>query len=131
VNRRALVAIVGVLAVVALFLVLRPSGEGGAPAPSPTDTGLSPEPAPTEFDVTVMGGSVSGVGNHEVAQGTDVLIHVVADVTDEVHVHGYDLHAEVAPGVPGDVRFVADAPGVFEVELEGAGLLLLTLTVTP
>ena len=34
-NRRALVAIVGVLAVVALFLVLRPSGEGGAPAPSP------------------------------------------------------------------------------------------------
>jgi hypothetical protein len=134
VNRRALVAIVGVVAVVALYLVLRPAGDAGTPTPTGAgtpDPGLSPEPAPTVFEVTVAGGAVEGVGNREVPRGTDVLIRVVADVADEIHVHGYDLHAEVGPGAPGEVRFVADAPGVFEVELEGAGLLLLSLTVTP
>ncbi|MFM8944611.1 MAG: hypothetical protein ACKOI0_05145 [Actinomycetota bacterium] len=136
-NRRLLVAILGVVAVVALFLVLRPSDAGSpAPAPtggqpSPTDVGLSPEPVPTVFEVTVAGGEVAGVGNREVRQGTEVVIRVTSDVTDEVHVHGYDLHADVAPGVPGEVAFVASAPGVFEVELEDAGMLLLTLTVTP
>ena len=42
--------------------------------------------------------------------------------------HGYDLLAEVSPDEPAVIVFRANAPGVFEVELEGAGLLELTVT---
>jgi len=55
---------------------------------------------------------------------------VTADVVDEVHVHGYDLFADVAPGAPATINFVADIPGVWEVELEGAGALLVELEVS-
>ena len=67
----------------------------------------------------------------EVQQGERVRLVVEADVSDEVHVHGYDLLADVSPSEPAVIVFRADAPGVFEVELEGAGLPLLELTVTP
>ena len=54
-----------------------------------------------------------------------------ADVADEVHVHGYDLMADVSPGRAAVIAFRADAAGVFEVELEDAGKLLFRLRVTP
>jgi hypothetical protein len=65
----------------------------------------------------------------EVAVGEVVLIRVTADETDQIHVHGYDVYGEVMPGMPAEVRFTADIPGVFEVELEGSGTLLTTLEV--
>ena len=54
---------------------------------------------------------------------------VRADVSDHVHLHGYDLLADVAPGNPARIDFVADVAGVFEVELEDAGTLLFNLEV--
>jgi hypothetical protein len=48
-----------------------------------------------------------------------------------VHVHGYDLMADVAPGSPARIDFVADVPGVFEVELEDAGTPLFRMAVAP
>jgi hypothetical protein len=54
---------------------------------------------------------------------------VDADVADEVHVHGYDLVADVAPGSPAELTFLADIPGVFEVELESSHVELLRLEV--
>jgi len=74
---------------------------------------------------------VTGPGDAAVTQGDVVRIVVTADVSDEVHVHGYDLHADVTPDAPGVIEFTAVAPGVYEVELESAGLLLLELTVSP
>jgi ABC-type glycerol-3-phosphate transport system substrate-binding protein len=81
--------------------------------------------------VDVSDGSVSTADDRVgVALGGTVEITVTADVADEVHVHGYDLHGDVAPGSPAVVRFTADVPGVFEVELEDAGLLLVELEVS-
>jgi hypothetical protein len=60
-----------------------------------------------------------------------VRIVVDADVSDEVHLHGYDLMADVTPDEPATIDFVANAPGVFEVELEGAGKLLFELEIVP
>jgi hypothetical protein len=60
-----------------------------------------------------------------------VRILVRADVSDHVHLHGYDLMADVAPGEPARIDFVANAPGVFEVELEDAGKLLFELEIVP
>lgn len=64
-----------------------------------------------------------------VATGEKVRIRVQSDVADEVHVHGYDLKKDVAPGKPAVIEFTADAPGSFEVELEEAHRKLIDLQV--
>lgn len=56
---------------------------------------------------------------------------VSADVADEVHVHGYDLMADVAPGSPARISFEASVPGRFEVELESRALQIAELRVGP
>lgn len=140
------------VAIVVLFVVLQP-GEAderasptvsptatatASPEPSPTGT-TSPSPSPTEppgpeahqIEVTVRGGEVRGPDRPSVAQGGIVVLVVRADVSDHVHVHGYDLVADVAPGQPARIRFRANLPGVFEVELEDAGRPLLELEITP
>lgn len=80
------------------------------------------------LEVTVEGGEVSGDTEATVPVGTDVTIEVSADTDDRIHVHGYDLYADVSDG-SGTVEFTADIPGVFEVELEESGTLLVELTV--
>ena len=79
--------------------------------------------------VRVRNGDASVRGDTEVALGDEVTIAVTADTADQVHVHGYDELVDVRPGEVAQVRFTADIPGVFEVELEDAGLPLLELTV--
>jgi hypothetical protein len=61
--------------------------------------------------------------------GEKVRVQVQADRAEEVHVHGYDLKADVAPGRPAVLDFTADIPGVFEVELEQSELKLFELQV--
>ena len=61
--------------------------------------------------------------------GQKVRVRVEADHAEEVHVHGYDLKADVAPGKPAVIDFTADVPGVFEVELEESGRSLFELQV--
>jgi FtsP/CotA-like multicopper oxidase with cupredoxin domain len=61
--------------------------------------------------------------------GQKVRIQVEADRAEEVHVHGYDLKGDVAPGKPAVIDLTANVPGVFEVELEEAGLKLFELQV--
>jgi hypothetical protein len=140
---RWLVIVGSVVVVVILFVILRPddgddlSGVGGttsspiASTPgSPSPTG-SPEPARTIVDVTFRDGTVQGPTRFTVAQRERIRILVRADVTDEVHLHGYDLRADVAPGDPAKIDFVADVAGVFECELEDSGTLLFQLEIVP
>jgi periplasmic copper chaperone A len=95
-----------------------------------TSDGTSGEQA-VAIDVTVADGVVSGAGDRvDVPLGATVELTVVADVADEVHVHGYDLHGDVTATSPAVVAFTADIPGLFEVELEDAGLLLVELQVS-
>lgn len=132
-----------VAGLVVLFVLLRPDAapEDGAPTPStpivtpsasesasPTQ---SPEPERTVLEVTFRDGAVQGATRFTVTQGERVRILVRADVTDEVHLHSYDLSADVAPGDPARIDFVANVPGVFECELEGAGELLFQLEIVP
>ena len=65
----------------------------------------------------------------EVARHGIVEIAITSDVADEVHVHGYDIRQAVAAGDSTTLRFTADIPGVFEVELEESGHPLFELTV--
>jgi heme/copper-type cytochrome/quinol oxidase subunit 2 len=66
----------------------------------------------------------------EAAVGHTVEITVTSDVADELHIHGYDLFADLEPGVAVTLRFEADIPGIFEVELEGAHLAVFSLEVS-
>ena len=59
-----------------------------------------------------------------------VRLEVTADRADEVHLHGYDRKVDTSPGKPAVLEFTADVPGVFEVELEEAGLKLVELQVS-
>ena len=49
--------------------------------------------------------------------------------TDEVHVHTYDRILAAPEGEEVELEFVADIPGIFEVELEEAHTLLFELEV--
>lgn len=142
---RLAIPVASVVVLVVLFVLLRP-GEDNSDGVSPTTpTATSPtastsvSPSPTEspvpdrtvIEVTYRDGAVQGPTSYTATQGDRVRILVDADVSDEVHLHGYDLMADVTPDEPARIDFVANAAGVFEVELEGAGKLLFELEVVP
>jgi hypothetical protein len=82
------------------------------------------------IEATVTGDKVETASRRvRIDRGQKVRIRVQADRAEEVHLHGYDLSADVAPGRPAVIDFTADAPGVFEVELEQAHLRLFELQV--
>lgn len=85
----------------------------------------------TVVEISVDEDQVEGGGQINIDQGTNVRIVVVSDVADEAHLHGYDLTADVGPGAEGVIEFVADIPGIFELELEQSGLELGRLQVAP
>jgi FtsP/CotA-like multicopper oxidase with cupredoxin domain len=86
--------------------------------------------AGTVIEAKVTGSTVETASRRvRVDRGEKVRIQVEADRNEEVHLHGYDLSSDVAPGKPAIIDFTADAPGVFEVELEQARLKLFELQV--
>ena len=118
-RKRWIVVAVGAVALIGLFVLLRP---GGSSKRDKTEIVL---------EVTYADGSLHHPTQTTVNKDSPVRIVVTSDVADEVHVHGYDLKADVGPGLPGTVQFQATIPGTFEVELEGLGLLLFELEVKP
>ena len=140
---RWLVIVGSIALVVVLFVVLRPDDSGDSASsstptptssPSVTPSGSpspSPEPERTVIEVTFRDGAVQGPTSFSATEGARVRIIVHADVSDEVHLHGYDLMSDVTLEQPARIDFVADVPGVFECELEDAGIPLFELEVSP
>lgn len=86
--------------------------------------------ADTVITLAVEGGALSGdTGRIDVELGSTVGVVVDADITEQIHVHGYDVFADVTADQDAMFTFIADIPGLFEVELEGAGTLLVELAV--
>jgi len=160
-NRRILLAVGVVALAVVLFLVLRPEDNEDTSATPPagtttestttetetetqtdtdteteteteTETAPPPETGPTTLVVVFRDGEVvGGIKRPSVKQGDRVVFVVRSDVSDEVHLHGYDLAVDVAPGEPARIRFTADLVGRFEIELDGRHLPLAELEVEP
>ncbi len=142
---KLLIAAAGIAAAAVLFIVLRPDDEQASnpppPPPPPAGTTTVAEPPPPKrppapkvvtVNIIVRGGRpVGGIRRVTVAKNRRVILTVRADVTDEVHLHGYDVMRDIAPGKPGKIDFRATIPGRFEVELEDAGLQIADLTVNP
>ena len=143
---RIAIVVSAVLAAGFLFLVLRDEGDdGGQPATKPAaekPTGgdgqsdgqaRKPKPEDTAVEVQVEEGRPVGrVHEIEVDAGAPVRIEVSSsDTTEEVHVHGYDVTADLAPGKPAKLAFDATIEGVFEIELERSAVPIAELTVSP
>jgi FtsP/CotA-like multicopper oxidase with cupredoxin domain len=115
------------------------AGCGGEPAPGPAPAASTPAaalsggPSPAvdrQITVSIVQKKVTpATGRIEVSKGSTVQLTVTSDVADQLHVHGYDLAAELVPGVPASVRFRADTTGLFEVETHTTDLVLFQLLV--
>ena len=147
-DRRLLIGLGVIVALIALFLVFRPGDDNeegtsttttaltAAPTLEPTATETATTAAPpegTQLVVTIRDGEpAGGIVRVTVHKGDLVLIKVRSDgVADEVHVHGYDRMADVAPGKPVEMLLRANLTGRFEIELEGRGKQIAQLTVLP
>jgi hypothetical protein len=97
----------------------------------PATTAPRPNPVATIRIAVVGGRPQGGIRRASVRKGRQVVIRVTADVSDHVHLHGYDLMADVAPGTPATIRFIAATPGRFEVELEDRGVQIADVEVRP
>jgi hypothetical protein len=136
---------VAVTAAVAGTVAVALTGCAGTPSPTSSGTtapsagaatpgGAAPagdaEPAGRRLDLEFADGQVHGdTGRIPVAAGEPVTVTVAGDVADELHLHGYDLSAEVLPGAPATLSFDATIPGVFALELHEAGTVLVTLQI--
>jgi hypothetical protein len=145
---RFLIAAAGIAVAVVLFLVFRPDGDDDSASPpppnpptTPTTVATQPPPPPTtpkpkpavvQVTIIVLGGKpVGGIRRVTVAKNRQVVLLVRSDVSDHIHLHGYDVMRDVAPGKPARLAFRATIPGRFEVELEDRKLQIADITVNP
>jgi hypothetical protein len=133
-------ALVGAIVAIVLFLVLRPEDEATTPTttrattqttPATTNT-ASTTPAVQRIRIDFRNGRVvGGIRRAEVEQGERVRFVVRADLSDEVHLHGYDISRRIRPGAPTLIVFRATDVGQFEVELEERHIQLAEIEVRP
>jgi hypothetical protein len=141
------ILIVGIAIVVAagLYLVFRPDDSDEPSAnPPPATVATTTEgtvtttapptpppgpPPPAQVRIVVRGGlPVGGPRRVMVARNRRVVLTVTSDVSDHVHLHGYDLMQDVGPGMPARIAFRATRPGTVEAELEDAGVQIARIT---
>ena len=105
--RRAVIAVAGVAVLVVAFLLLSGGGERAAPSTSTTSsTHQSATKPDAACDRPRRGRQAAGRRRRSSpsSKGDTVRFSVVSDTADEIHVHGYDVHKDVAKGGVGHVR---------------------------
>jgi hypothetical protein len=145
-NRLLLVG-AAIAAAVVLFVFLRPDdGDDGAattPTTTTTTTTTATErepsvpppprrPAAAVVRITVRDGTpVGGVRRVTVGEGRRVTLIVTSNVADHVHLHGYNVFRDVAPGMPARISFRATIVGTVVAELEDRHVPLARITTQP
>ena len=115
-------AIGGVVVIVAVVLLIVLGGGGSGS--SDTTKGVT--------TIAIKNGKpVGGIAQLTYNEGEEVRFVVDSDVSDEVHMHGYDIMKDVKAGGSVSFAFPATIEGVFEAELEGRKEQILELTVNP
>ncbi len=122
-NTTRVVAGIAVIAVAIVLLVVLKSDDS------------SKTTSNTDGKVTTIvikhGKPVGGIADLTYNEGEQVRFKVDSDVSDEVHMHGYDIMKDVKAGGSVSFDFPATIEGVFEAELEGRKEQILELTVNP
>ena len=133
--------------IASVFFALRPDDGEEAVTTTAQTTAETTEPATTETEtqpattapaddtvtirIAVPRDAAPKPRRFTVRRGRRVELIVRSEVADHVHLHGYDLLADVAPGRVGRITFTADVPGRFEIEIEDRGLRIGELEVRP
>ena len=112
------------IAVVAVAIVLLVVLKNGGSDTTATTKGLT-------TIVVKNGKPVGGIAQLTYNRGEEVRFKVDSDVSDEVHMHGYDIMKDVKAGGSVSFDFPASIEGVFEAELEGRKEQIIELTVNP
>jgi hypothetical protein len=145
-NRRVLLVVAIVAALVVGFVVLRPQDDDkpSATTAAPTATATTPSsgtatptaparpPKPKVPTIRVEGlKPVGGVRKIKVDKGDQLRFRVTSDAVENVHLHGYDIEKPVAPGKAASFSLKANLEGIFELELENSAVPIGEVTVNP
>ena len=87
--------------------------------------------APTATVTVSDGQPADGIVRIEVTQGDTVILEIVSDTSDEVHVHGLDVYGDAVAGDPLLMTFEASVAGIWEIELETTHTQIAELVVNP
>jgi hypothetical protein len=106
-NQRIGLLVAAVVVAVVAFVVVQSGGDDNA------SSGVT--------HISVKGGVLDGDPQTIEAKKNDVVqIVVSSDVPDEIHLHGYDIEKEAAPGKPARFKFRANVEGAFIIESHAA-----------
>jgi hypothetical protein len=154
-SNQRLIVIAGLVVVCALgFVVLKASDESSTsdlPAQQTVTVGPAPETtpagtrapaaarttparpaAPVVPRIVVRGLEPDGgVKKLVFRKGDTIRFTVISDQPEEIHLHGYDVAKDVAPGRPVTFAVPANIEGIFEAELEHTGTQIASITVEP
>jgi plastocyanin len=106
-----------------------PANPQASAAPSSTATQAA---APAEPTIAVRGRAIAGDPKAlRFSGGERVRFRVTSDEPVEVHVHGYDVEEEAAPGAPAEFSFAPKIQGAYDIELHPSEVQIGTLEVAP
>jgi plastocyanin len=112
-NQRLALVVGAIVVAVVAFVIVQSGGSDSGPKTSTTNIVLS-------------GNKVkSGPSTISVTKGDTVHIVVTSDKPNTIHLHGYNIERQAAPGKAARFDFKANMEGVFEIEShtwEDAGL---------
>ena|ERR687898_604669 len=116
------------LILLGLFIVMRPDPPASNFAPEPGSAAYNW--SKVTFDLAVREGAMTP-DEVEVEEGDHLTLRLTSEEPLEVHIHGYDLQRELAPGKPVTFSFEADLTRRFEIEDHESEELLGALLVQP
>src|SRR4051812_35147313 len=127
-----------VVVLVVGFIVLKPgsddssdsSSDSTTPAASAGATTAQPKAVATTI-VVRDAKPVGGVKVLKFKKGDKIAFAVDSDTADEIHVHGYDKHADIPKGGTVRFNFPGKIDGKFVVELENHKQEIASLEVAP
>jgi hypothetical protein len=139
-NAIRVIAGIGVIAVaIVLLIVLKDDGKSAsekvdtAATTNTSTSGGGGNPTKPSIPTVVIknGKPVGGITELTYNEGDQIRFKVDSDVSDEIHVHGYELMKDVEAGGSVSFDFPATIEGVFEAELEGRKERIIEFTVNP
>ncbi len=142
-NKQSIIfIIIGILIIVGIgYIALKPKQDTvtqpntsteNSNATSPEATQTPSVPAPIAVTIDYKSDGTFEAQPIHATENQEVIITVSADITDEVHLHGYDVSEKVSPGKPAIlILTTTKQTGRFDLELESKKIIIGALEVHP
>jgi hypothetical protein len=130
--KKVLAVICLVIALLAIYLLLKPKAASAPQVTQEVHTSTPPTPVVKKLTLNIKDSKLTNPTNKfTFTQGDTVEITVTSDISGEVHFHGYDKHLEAEKDKPVSITFPLTIAGSFPFELEETTTELGTLIVNP